>query len=515
MLALIPIFGLSACADSDTIEPVEVIEPINAVPVVNAGEDQTVDSGQEVTLSATITDDDDVNTVWSQTSGTSVTINQLDNTNTSNTITFTAPVLENQEILTFELTVDDGTNSVVSDNVDIIINEQAIAGLSDWILNNATSSEQIYSNSGNVLENVQVAKIVNVDENGTDIEYVYVEASGIPKYDITMTSAMVEQLNQRPKAATDFSTGTTAATEGQNIPFGEDIGYNSSNENCSDTGGDGYWPPGPGCPTKQDKQAYFPVEPSTIEDDEEYCETGLGKIGLMVNGTSIYNWGDGMSSGDNLWYTLAPVAEQYDVDICGGHAAQGDYHHHFYTSCLAALVGDDSSTQSPIYGFAADGYPLYGPFESANTLAISGWKTRNYGADASEGGCSTAGERSCVLVDPYDVSQGVEDVANGPDIGASVSTLSGNTLAANKGYFYEDHYFAGATVEGTQLDQNNGHDTNDGKGYHYHITLTQELDGKLVPSFPYTIGPNFNGKLASNSIAQCGAGGMPPPPPRP
>jgi hypothetical protein len=182
---------------------------------------------------------------------------------------------------------------------------------------------------------------------------------------------------------------------------------------------------------------------------------------------------------------LAPVAEQYDVDICGGH--------------------------SPIYGFAGDGYPLYGPYESADTLAVSGWALRDYGADASLGGCNTQGQRSCTLVDSYDLSKGVTLVENGPDVGAQVTTLSGNILAATVGYYFEDHYYANAPVSGAQLDQHNGHDTNDGKGYHYHITLAEQQDGKLVPAFPYMIGPNFKGNLADNSLAQCGAAGGPPP----
>jgi hypothetical protein len=513
-LALIPILGLTACGGSDTTETNETVEPVNTIPVVDVGVDQTVDAGQEVTITASVTDDDDVTTSWSQVSGTTVTFTQVDN----NTITFIAPQLENQEILTFQITVDDGVNSTVTDSVDIIVSAQTITALQDWIINNEVSSSNISSAAGNVLVNVQVAEVVNVDENNTDIEYVYVETTGIPKYDVTVTQKIIDQLNQRPKAITDFRVGTTTAVADQIVAFGEDIGYNSSRENCTTTGGDGYWPPGPGCPTEQDKQAYFPVEPSIIAEDEEDCETGLGKIGLMVNGTSIYNWGDGMSEGDNLWYNLAPVAEQYDVDICGGHAAMGDYHHHFYTSCLADLVGDDGSEHSPVYGFSADGYPLYGPYESNNTLAISGWKTRDYGTDVTEGGCGTEGERSCVLVDPYDISKGVNQVPNGPDIGADVTTLSGNTLAAVDGYYSEDYYYAGETVEGVQLDENNGHDTNDGKGYHYHITLTKAQDDKLVPAFPYTIGPNFKGELKSNSITECGAtmggggGGMPPPP---
>jgi len=417
------------------------------------------------------------------------------------------------------LTACIGEDSIDDDVTIGGINGGATIDLSSWIINDEATSKEIYSTSGSVLVDVQSAEVKS--DGGAN--YVVVETGGIPKYDVTMTQAMVNALNERPKADTDFISSITTAVVGQVVTFGDDIGYNSSNQNCDSTGGAGYWPPGPGCPTQQAKQVYFPAEPTVIESDE-VCETGLGKIGLMVNGTSIYNWGDGMSEGDNLWYTLAPVAEQYDVDICGGHAAEGDYHHHFYTSCLADLVADDGSQHSPIYGFSADGYPLYGPYESANTLAVSAWQVRDYGTDINAGGCGTEGERSCVLVDPYDISKGVSQVTNGPDIGAQVTTLSGNTLAADDGYFFEDYYYAELAVTGAQLDENNGHDTNDGKGYHYHITLSAGDNGKLSPAFPYTIGPNFKGELATSSITECDAalggmppmdGTMPPMPPRP
>ena len=508
-LVLLSALGLSACNESATEENSELV---NASPIVDAGEDQTVAAGQEVILIATIADNDNVTISWSQVSGSTVTLNQSD----SNTVTFITPELQQEELLSFKITVDDGVNSPVTDTIDIIVAAVESSELANWIINNETSASYIQSASGSVLEDVQSAEVVDIDENNISTKYVYVKASGIPKYAVTITQEIVEQLNQRPRASSDFSTGSTTLVAGQTVSFGEDIGFKSSQENCLTTGGDGYWPPGPGCPTEQNKEAHFPVEPAEIADNEENCEVGLGKIGLMVNGTSIYNWGDGMSEGDNLWYNLAPVAEQYDVDICGGHAAQGDYHHHFYTSCLADLVNDDGSKHSPIYGYAADGYPLYGPYESEKTLAVSGWKTRDYGADTNQGGCNTQGERSCILVDQYDLSKGVEQVPHGPSIGENVTTLSGNTLPADDGYFFEDHYYGGEAVEGNQLDQHNGHDSNDGKGYHYHITLAKEQNDKLVAAFPYTIGPNFKGKLASNSISQCGGdapgGGMPPPP---
>lgn len=383
-----------------------------------------------------------------------------------------------------------------------------------WIINNTTTSTFILDSDGvGVIEDVQSTDVVTVD----GAEYTYVLTKGIPKYDVTITDDMVETLDGRPKAATDFGLGYTTTAAGDIVLFGQDIGYNSSSEYCDDTGGAGYWPPGPGCPFEQDVEAYLPVVPTDIADEGEVCETGLSTVGLMVNGVAIFNWGDGMSYGANQWYNLAPVAEQYDVDICGGHAANGKYHHHQYTSCLATLLGDTGDAHSPIYGFSADGYPLYGPYESAGVLAVSGWKTRDYGAAASEGGCDTEGERTCVLVDEYDVDAGVVAAdANGPAIGENVTTLSSNTLAADNGYYYEDYYYAKEEVTGAVLDEHNGHDTGDGKGYHYHITLTESDEGKLSPSFPYQMGPRFKGELPENSFASCntttaGGDGLEPP----
>lgn len=382
--------------------------------------------------------------------------------------------------------------------------------LSEWIVNTTERSTQIFESSSSlgVLQDVQSVSVETVDGS----EYVYVQATGIPKYDITMTQDMVDELNSRPRASSDFYSGYTTATAGQLVEFGEDIGYISSTDNCDSTGGAGYWPPGPVCPTDTAKQVYITKNPQPNSGE---CDNGLGITGLLVNGTSVFGWGDGMSyNNQGVWYNLAPVAEQYDVDFCGGHAANNEYHHHFYTSCLADLVGDDGSAHSPLYGYAADGYPIYGPYEGAGELAVSGWKTRDYGAPVSEGGCGTPGERSCVLIDEYDISQGVDStVSAGPDVDQSVTTMSGNPLLASDGYFYQDYYYAGIAASGSQLDQYNGHDNSDGRGYHYHITL-QDVSGKLTPSFPYTIGPRFYGELPANAASSCDTGGgtMGPPP---
>lgn len=508
ILSMFLILGLSGCGDSssdttdsttdtdDTSVEESTTTADNSSPVVDAGEDQTVSETETVTLDLTVTDDDDVTVTWSQTSGTTVTLSDTSSYNP----TFTAPDVDEESELIFQVSVDDGENAAVTDSVSITVLDDSDED-STWIINNTTTSTYITDDDGvGVVEDVQSKETVTVD----DVEYTYVLAKGIPKYDVTMTSDMIETLDDRPKADTDFADGYTTAAAGDIVLFGQDIGYNSSSEYCDDTGGAGYWPPGPGCPFEQSVEAYLPVTPTDISDDDQVCETGLNTVGLMVNGVAIFNWGDGMSYATNQWYNLAPVAEQYDVDICGGHAASGTYHHHQYTSCLATLLDDNGDDHSPIYGFSADGYPLYGPYESDGELAISGWKTRDYGASESEGGCDSEGQRTCVLVDEYDVDAGVVDAdSDGPDIGEDVTTLSDNTIAADDGYYYEDYYYAKEEVTGAVLDEHNGHDTGDGKGYHYHITLTEDDEGSLSPSFPYQMGPRFKGELPDNSFASC------------
>ncbi|MBT5204322.1 MAG: YHYH protein [Gammaproteobacteria bacterium] len=481
-------------------------DEVNNPPEVSAGVDQSVAEADLVSLVADVTDETTPVITWSQLSGTLVTLSGT----ASASAEFTAPQVAATEDLVFQVSVDDGVNSAVVDTVVITVSQAVAEVFAHWLLNTSQRSSKIFESASSgqgVLEDVQSVNPETIAAR----EYALVEASGIPNYDVQITQEIIAELNARPRLGNDFVSAATTAVLGSTVAFGEDIGYRSSTANCLSTGGDGYWPPGPACPTDQNKQEYLAVEPAPTSSN---CETGMGIVGLLVNGTSIYNWGDGQTYGNRVWYNLAPIAEQYDVDICGGHAPPtGDYHHHFYTRCLADLAGDAGDGHSPIYGFGADGYALYGPYESAGVLAVSGWEMRDYGASSSQGGCDTPGQRSCILNDAYDLAQGVDSVTNGPDIGASVSTLSGNTLAATDGYYLEDYYYsADQTSLSYRLDQHNGHDNNDGRGYHYHITLV--LDGdKLMPRFPFTFGPRFYGDLPANAMTSCGAAGGPGGPP--
>ena len=325
----------------------------------------------------------------------------------------------------------------------------------------------------------------------TDGQTVSIATEGIPAYQTLVTAELLEALNARPKAATDFRDGSPAVEEGDLVDFGADIGF-SSNSTCPTGGGFGYWPPGPECPAPIGASYSFPAAP---EPATTPCETGLDAIGVWVNGVAMFNWSDGQSyQGEGSWLILAPVAESYDVDICGGHAAGDTYHHHSPPGCLEELLEDEGTEHSPVYGFAADGYPLHGPWYAAGESAASCWKARDYDDPDSATGCGVAGVRSCQLVDATDPSQGTVEVSAGPDTDAEITSLSGNVFIASSGYFYQDWWFDSdcAAAGGAALDEHNGHEHGE-LGYHYHLSS----------SFPYTVGPRLRGEVPADSFTSC------------
>ena len=373
-----------------------------------------------------------------------------------------------------------------------------------WITNDSNErSNYIYeaNSSSGVLVNVESV----TEELEAGVYYVLISASGIPNYTTNITQDLHDELTSRPNAATDFVSGSPSISVGDNVSFGEDIGYSSS-QDCDYDAGFGYWPPGPVCPDDLDHSGYFPKTTTVASNN---CSTSLGVLGYYVNGVSMYNWDDGQSYNDeNTWNQLAPKFEVYDIDICDGHAANDDYHHHFYSACLADVLEDEGDGHSPIYGYAADGYALYGPWYKDDELAVSSWRTRDYSAVSSTG-CGVDNERSCTLADEYYDASGTVTVVNtGPDTDETVTSSSGNTFTAESGYYYEDYYYdTDLYANGAAyLDQYNGHDTDaeDGTdyGYHYHLTVVEE-SGSYLPSFPFSVGPKFYGELADNALTQC------------
>jgi hypothetical protein len=85
----------------------------------------------------------------------------------------------------------------------------------------------------------------------------------------------------------------------------------------------------------------------------------MGPIGIAVNGVVFFNPFDmGNTDATNM------------MDRCCGHPNQDNqYHYHKYPICLNSPWADEGKAHSPLIGFAFDGYPVYGPYEKAATMA--------------------------------------------------------------------------------------------------------------------------------------------------
>lgn len=162
-------------------------------------------------------------------------------------------------------------------------------------------------------------------------------------------------------------------------------------------------------------------------------------------------------------------------------------------------LGDDGTGHSPIHGFAFDGYPFFGPYQAANTVAVSCWEPRDYSA-TSPTGCSD-GTRSCQLNNFYEYTQGTKSVTSGPSLTGTVTSTSSNSISTVSGVYFEDYFFNStcASLGGAHLDSHNGHD-HDGIGYHYHMTM----DSSGYPTFPFSFGPKYYGCLRNGS-STCGS----------
>jgi hypothetical protein len=208
-------------------------------------------------------------------------------------------------------------------------------------------------------------------------------------------------LNTRPKKSTDFVNGNTSADAFDVIQFGDSINYVTTD--CSL----GYFPPGVICPSPVSSWYRFSLRPN-LEKTGGQCYTQSQKaIGLWVNGVSIYSGMSGSSYNNNgVWHYVNPVLDKYDRDICGGRTDSntGLYFHRGYSQCLADRIGEAGESHSPIYGWAFDGLPIYGPYNGASTLATSCWAKRNY-TTTSTSGCTTSG-RTCIPKNPFAISSG-------------------------------------------------------------------------------------------------------------
>lgn len=90
----------------------------------------------------------------------------------------------------------------------------------------------------------------------------------------------------------------------------------------------------------------------------------MGPVGTALNGVVFFNpfEMEGMNAVEGY--------SEVWLDSCCGHPQQtGVYHYHKYPTCVKSPFKDDGKQHSPVIGFAFDGFPLYGPYESDGVMA--------------------------------------------------------------------------------------------------------------------------------------------------
>lgn len=90
-----------------------------------------------------------------------------------------------------------------------------------------------------------------------------------------------------------------------------------------------------------------------------------GNVGVLFSGAMIFSPYGGSKYGTVTSYTnSAANAEGDTFDMCGCHGSSktsASYHCHVPPGCLLRQLGQTDSTHSPQIGWAADGFPVYGP----------------------------------------------------------------------------------------------------------------------------------------------------------
>src|SRR3989440_3616824 len=271
-----------------------------------------------------------------------------------------------------------------------------------------------------------------------------------------------------------------------------------------------------------------PVVPATKTN------TPGGAIGYFVNGVALFDDRDtfsysnangrdadpmaGIGLGDGIWSREAYANENVSFDAAFAHQAGNQYHYHAQAIALRYQLGDhvdynaktnrytESSVietqHSPILAWAADGYPVYGPFGysiAANASSgvrrmVSGYVARN-GSNGTTN-LTTAGRHT--LPAWAAVAQNRSATLSASQYGPNVNA----TYAI--GHYLEDYDHLGdlGKTQGVDfdLDKYNGRFcvTPDFPSGTYAYFQTIAADG--TPLFPFNLGRQFYGTPSGGSV---------------
>lgn len=259
--------------------------------------------------------------------------------------------------------------------------------------------------------------------------------------------------------------------------------------------------------------------------------TGLGRIGLFVNGVAMFDSRDAFSydtsegvderpgsgsevEGDDVWNRDAYVNENVTFDNAFAHQAGDTYHYHANAPGLRHELGDSvdydletntytenfNGEHSPILAWVSDGLPLYGPYGYSDPNDSSSPVVR-----------MRSGFRKRTITDRTTLpayAARVQDFTNAGDSAeyALSEDLHGPSVSEDFpiGHYLEDYEYLGDLINSADnevFEQGVDFDLNESNvrfcttpefpegTYAYFINI--EEDG--TPAFPYNIGRTYFG----------------------
>jgi hypothetical protein len=250
------------------------------------------------------------------------------------------------------------------------------------------------------------------------------------------------------------------------------------------------------------QHAIFSLPLNPVQNTGTLSPVTMGNIGLFVNGVALFDARDGVSwnnttmaegggpipgpPGQNVWNRDAIVAERAGFDCSKGHPAQGNYHHHQNPSAFKldynvlstvcnlydadGLYAIDSLNHSPLIGFSADGFPIYGAYAFANADGTGGIVRMKTGYQL----------RNITTRTTY---------ANGTSVtpGPAVST------SYPLGHYKEDYEWVAHPGQADYLDAHNGRFCVTPEYPNGIYCYFATVDANWNSAYPYVIGPTYYG----------------------
>ena len=333
-----------------------------------------------------------------------------------------------------------------------IVFGQFSPAITSWIQNTTglTGSHYVNGNSTPITDNA-IANVISVQYSA---DWVYVRANGIPAY-----------------TTGPFLDGNPSLATAQN--------------------------------------GYYKISLNPVPNSGTPTATNMGNIGVFINGIGLFDDRDGVSwrattgalaggplggMGDMVWNRDAIVAERAGFDCAKGHPAMGNYHHHQNPSAFNldlqeisnvcdlyladGLYVIDSTTHSPLIGFAYDGFPIYGAYGFKN-------------ADGTGGITRIKSGYSLRNITTRTVYANGTDVSDGPAVNATYPL----------GFFREDYeYIAPSAGNEDILDVHNGRNCVTPEypqgTYAYFTTVDENWNS----AFPYVVGLTFYGTKTATKV---------------